>query len=155
MYDLSPEETKKFWLEDFQDPKTYKIISLMEQMEDWTLDGHPEIEARMLEIAQLINDSYKINTISSGSEKIVIQILCSLKIGRALRILYILDAATPGIVSDLINYAENLLHDDEFKDFATLFIDRNVVFERMRLLSKIFAEKRLTSIINSIKDDDI
>ena len=43
MADLSHDAVHKFWHE-YEDPMIYRVISFMEGVEDWTLDGNPELE---------------------------------------------------------------------------------------------------------------
>lgn len=46
MPDLSHEASAKYWFE-YIDPMIYRVITFMESVEDWTLDGNPEFEKAM------------------------------------------------------------------------------------------------------------
>ena len=41
MPDLSIAASRQYW-NDYDDPMIYRVITFMESIEDWTLDGNPE-----------------------------------------------------------------------------------------------------------------
>ena len=140
MPDLSVEAIDKFW-KDRHDPFLRKIIKHIEEVETWTLDGDPEIEAKIAAVGEALE---KVDKLNISNEEDYINLLASIKLGRALRIMQFLDMKTPGSASKLLVYAE--VSSSSTKDVPGLFLNRNLVFERMQLLSRIFAPKRFNLV---------
>ena len=72
----------------------------------------------------------------------------------ALRILQALDIAKPGTASQLLMYAEEASAEGEGKTpdrCAQLFLRRNLVFERLQLLSRVFAPQRVSMILKALE----
>ena len=63
--------------------------------------------------------------------------------GRSLRILHHLDTAHPGAAAKILMYAERI---QKAETIPELFLKRNIIFERLRLFSRVFAENRLNAI---------
>ncbi|MBP9721541.1 MAG: type IVB secretion system protein IcmW [Gammaproteobacteria bacterium] len=145
MLDLSVAGTDKFW-QDRQDPFLIKIIKTMEDIEDWTLDGDPEIEANLTKLAQVL-DSPKDFQITN--EEFYINILISIKLSRSLRIMQHIDSISPGSASKLLIFAEVASKGTD--DTAGLFLNRNLVFERLQLLSRIFAPERFSIVTQAVE----
>ena len=55
MPDLSHEAAAKYWYE-YVDPMIYRVITFMENVEDWTLDGNPELEEALTELGKELDD---------------------------------------------------------------------------------------------------
>lgn len=144
MPDLSPQGAHNFW-KSFQDPNVYRAICSMECVEDWTLDGDEELENNINRLGDLLE---KIGNIDLKQEDNLIQLGAFLKTGRILHILMSLDQAYPGAASKVLMRAENTCQSDKTAD---LFIKRNIVFERLRLLAKIFAPARLKLIKDALE----
>lgn len=147
MPDLTNKDTHEFWHE-YPDPSIYKVISFMEGVENWTIDGDPKIEEAIEKLGTVLDD---IGNIDLQEEDKFIQILSSIKMGRSLRILQCLNTAYPGAASKILIYAESSSTQDR-SDAAKLFLRRNIVFERMRLLGRIFSEDRLATIAKILEN---
>lgn len=141
MPDLSNKGSHKFWHE-YPDPIAYKIISFLEGVENWTLDGDPQLETALTELGKALD---KIGNIDLQDEDSFIKISSYIKTGRALRLLHCMDTAHPGAASKILMHAE--AQDKKTNKAAELFLKRNVVFERMRLISRIFSKERLDAIL--------
>lgn len=146
MPDLSHKAVHQFW-HSFPDPTLYKVISFMEGVEDWTLDGHPAVEAALVELGNTLDN---IGQIDLQQEKPMIELACHLKIGRGLRLLMSLDQAYPGAASKVLMHAEEITRSET--DTAGIFLRRNVVFERLRLLSRVFGPERFKLIIKTLEE---
>ncbi len=144
MPDLSNKGAHEFW-HDYPDPIIYKVISFMESVENWTHDNSPEVEEAMKELGPALDD---IGNIDLQGEDKFIQLSSGLKMGRALRLLQCIDLAHPGAASKILMFAEKTPNTDTS---AALFLRRNVVFERLRLLSRIFSENRLATLAKIIE----
>jgi len=140
MPDLSVEAIDKFW-KDRHDPFLRKIIKHIEEVETWTIDGDPELEAKIKTLGEALDTVDRLNI---TNEEDYINLLACVKLGRALRIMQYLDMKTPGSASKLLVYAE--VSSSGTNDLPGLFLNRNLVFERMQLLSRIFSPKRFSLV---------
>jgi len=144
MPDLSASESHKFWHE-YPDPTIYRAICFMEGVENWTLDGNPELEKAIEKLSSALDN---VGNLELTEENTFIELSVFMKIGRALKLLQCLVLAHPGAASKILTYAETNKKTDD--DIYALFIRRNMVFERLRLLSRIFSENRISNIIKTL-----
>ncbi len=146
MPDLSHKAVHQFW-KNYPDPTLYKVITFMEGVEDWTLDEQPELEAAINELGATLED---VGNIDLQQEDNMIDLVCHIKTGRGLRLLMCLDQAYPGAAAKVLMHAEEVTKSET--DTAGLFLRRNIVFERLRLLSRVFASDRLKLIIKTLEE---
>ncbi len=149
MPDLSSEAVKEFW-SAYEDPMIYRVVSFMEGVEPWALDGDPALEEQM---ALLGNELDDIASVELGKEDKLIRLCCHLKTSRALRLLQSIDTAQPGAASKLLIHAEEVTHSEE--DNYGIFLRRNIVFERLRLLARIFSPERIAMVLQSLEEDEL
>ncbi len=148
MPDLSLEATHRFW-NDYEDPIIYRVVTFMEGVEEWTLDQNPEFEAAMAKLGAALED---IGGIDLQREDDFIRLAAYIKASRNLRLLQCLDTAHPGAASKLLMHAEsNSISSD---DVAGLFLRRNIVFERLRLLTRVFSPDRFTLVMKILEDKE-
>ena len=144
---LDLESSHEYW-KNYQDPMIYRVVQMMETMENWTVDGNPDIEAGMTEFGDLLENTEKF---SLSNEKELMIVAANLKATRFLRILQAIDQAEPGSASRLLMHAEqNSLQSD---DIPGLFLRRNIVFERLRLLGRVFSPERFTQLTKALEGD--
>ena len=146
MPDLSHPGVHQFW-KDFQDPMIYRVITFMESVEDWTLDGNPELEAPINDLGAALED---IGSIDLQQENPMIELLAHVKAGRGLRLLMCLDMAYPGAAAKVLMRAEEVTKSQS--DNPGIFLRRNVVFERLRLLGRVFSEDRLKLVTKALEE---
>ncbi len=147
MPDLSEKAVHQFW-QHYQDPTLYRVISYMEGVEDWTLDGKAPVEAALKQLGDTLEDVGNID-LKRGDD--MVELVAHLRTGRGLRILMCLDQAYPGAASKIIMHAEKTTKTDD--DMAGIFLRRNVVFERLRLLSRIFSDERIKLIVKALEEN--
>lgn len=147
MPDLSNEACHAFWHE-YRDPMIYRVISFMESVEEWSLDSDPSLEESMRRLGDALED---IGNIDLQNEQEFIKVATYIKAGRGLRLLQTLDTAFPGAASKLLMYAEE--HSTSSDDVPGLFLRRNIVFERLRLLGRVFAPERLALIVKAMESE--
>jgi intracellular multiplication protein IcmW len=147
MPDLSNEACHKFWYE-YRDPMIYRVVSFMESVEDWSLDNDSDLEASMQRLGEALED---VGNIDLQHEEEFIKIAAYVKAGRGLRLLQTLDTAFPGAASKLLMYAEE--HSTSSEDVPGLFLRRNIVFERLRLLGRVFAPERFALIAKALESE--
>ena len=146
MPDLNHSSVHQFW-KDYQDPMIYRVITFMESVEDWTMDGNPELEASIAELGAALED---IGSIDLQQENQMIELLAHVKAGRGLRLLMCLDMAYPGAAAKVLMKAEEVTKSQA--DNPGIFLRRNVVFERLRLLGRVFSEERLKLVIKALEE---
>lgn len=146
MPDLSHAAVHKFWNE-YPDDMIYRVICFMEGVEDWTADGNPQFEASLKKLEEALED---IGNIDLQQENSMIQIATFIKSGRGLRLLMALDMAYPGAAAKVLMHAEKITKSDS--DMPGLFLRRNVVFERLRLLGRVFSHERLQLVQKALEE---
>lgn len=151
MPDLTLESAHHYWSQ-YQDPIIYRVVAFMESVETWTLDGDPSIEEALNTLSKELDDISKVDFSKLGQEMLLIQIACSLKMSRALRFLHIIDTAHPGTAAKLFTHAEQITQTTD--DPPALLLRRNVVFERLRLLSRVFSQERFALVLKALEGED-
>ena len=138
-------DSHKYW-KDYEDPMIYRVISFMESVEDWTIEKNPNIEMALKKMGNSLEDVTKFEL---SKENNYIKVLGYLKMSRVLRIMQAIDTTHPGSASRLLMHAEEKTKNSE--DPAGLFLRRNIVFERLRLLGRIFSKERLDLVIRAME----
>ena len=151
MPDLSHQASSQYWSE-YADPMIYRVITFLESVENWTLDGHPDLEAAITQLGRELNDIETIDMNNLKHEDSFIRILANIKSGRGLRLLQAIDVVHPGSASRVLVHAEETTKSPE--DPAGLFLKRNITFERLRLLSRIFSSYRLNLVAQALEGDE-
>lgn len=151
MPDLSHQAVSQFWYE-YEDPMIYRVITFMEGVEDWTLDGNPELEEAITLLGKELDDIANIDMSELGHEEQFIRLACNIKSGRALRLLQAIDTVHPGAASRLLIHAEENSEGND--DPAGIFLRRNIVFERLRLLARVFSEDRFNIVLKALEGEE-
>lgn len=151
MADLSTEAVHKFW-KQYEDPMIYRVVSFMESVETWTLDGDENVENALRELGRQLDDISKIDLDELGQQELFIRIADNIKMARALRLLQALDTVHPGSASKLLMHAEEISKRPD--DIAGLFLRRNIVFERLRLLARVFSPTRFSLVLRAMEGED-
>lgn len=150
MPDLHLDAVNAFW--DSYDRRTlYRVIIALEHVEHWVLDSIPAIEAAVIRLGEVIDEGHPFEI---NQEAKLIRVLSCLRASRALRLLQSLDLAKPGAASQLLMFAEEASKEEEGKvpdRHAQLFLRRNLVFERLQLLSRVFAPQRLSLVLKALE----
>ena len=146
MVDLSYKASHEYW-NDYQDPTIYRVLTFMESVEDWTLDNDPALETAMQKLGTILDD---MGGMELKEEDKFITIVAYIKATRHLRLLQAADTINPGTASKLLIYAEGKSRSPD--DIIGLFLRRNTVFERLRLLSRIFAPERLSTTLKVLEE---
>ncbi len=151
MPDLHLDAVHAFW--DSYDRRTlYRVIVSIERMETWVLDTNPVIEAALIRLGNVLENA---KDFELGEEAKLIRVLACTHASRALRILQSLDVSKPGTASQLLMFAEEASETGEGKTpnpYAQLFLRRNLVFERLQLLSRVFAPQRVSTVLKALEN---
>src|SRR3989338_6958352 len=146
MPDLSHKAVHEFW-QAYQDPTIYRVITFMEGVEDWTPDGSDALETSLKKLGEVLDN---LGSIEIGQEESIVELVGNLKTGRGLRLLMCLDQAYPGAAAKILMYAEEHTRSDS--DMAGIFLRRNIVFERLRLLGRVFGDDRFKLIQKALEE---
>lgn len=151
MPDLSIEASQRYW-SGYPDPTIYRVIVFLESVEYWTHDGDPTFEALMTQLGEELDDIAMLNMHTLGHEDNFIQIAGNVKSGRGLRLLQSIDEVHPGSASRVLVHAEeNTISSNDAPGF---FLKRNITFERLRLLSRVFSEQRMQLIAHALEGEE-
>ena len=151
MPDLHLDAVNAFW--DSYDRRTlYRVIIALERVEHWVLDSDPAVEAALIRLGEVIDavDTFDLQ----GKEAELIRILTNTRASRALRILQALDIKKRETAAQVLMYAEEANkpgHEKGIEEHAKLFLRRNLVFERLQLLSRVFNPSRLSLILKAVE----
>lgn len=137
----------EFW-KNYDDPMIYRVVSFMETVEDFTLDGTPALESVIDRIGEALDD---LTSFDLNKEDNFITLCAHLKSSRILRMLQAIDSIDPGSASKVLMYAEE--HNNSDHVMAGLFLRRNITFERLRLLSRVFSQERFTTVLKLMEQD--
>lgn len=151
MPDLSPQGVHEFW-NQYQDNMIYRVVCFLEGVEHWILDGDPTIETAMEQFGKELDDLTKVDLGKLGHEDPFIKICNAISSARTLRLLQAIDTVHPGSASKLLVYAEENTQDSD--DPAGLFLRRNIVFERLRLLSRVFSKDRMKLVLSALEGEE-
>lgn len=150
MPDLSHNTSLNYW-KDYQDPTIHRVLVFLEAVESWTLDGDPSLEDAMQKLGQELDDLEKVDLNEAGHEAAFVRICANLKSSRGLRLLQAIDVQQPGSASRVLIHAEE--NTQEPDDPAGIFLRRNIVFERLRLLSRVFSKQRMNLILRALEGE--
>ncbi len=139
----------EFW-KNYEDSMIYRVIAFMESVENWTLDGDPTLEEA---ITAFGNNLDKITRFELSKEEQFITLCAHLKTSRILRILQAIDTIDPGSASKILMYAEE--NNTPENPLAGLFLRRNIVFERLRLLARVFAAERFEIVLKALEQEHV
>lgn len=146
---LDLQSSHEFW-KNYDDPMIYRVISFMESVEDWTLDGDPTLEEA---IEAFGNNLDQISRFELSKEEQFVTLCAHLKTSRILRILQAIDTVEPGSASKVLMFAEE--NNTPENVLAGLFLRRNIVFERLRLLARVFSPDRFAIVLRALEQEHV
>lgn len=151
MPDLSLESVHAFW-HDYDRRTLYRIVTSMEGIESWASDDDPRVNDALNMLGLAIDN---LDDVDIQDESLVIKILVNTRSSRALRLMQFLDVLKPGTASKLLIYAEDATKDAANKNkYADLFLKRNIAFERLQLLGRVFAPERINLVLKALESGD-
>ncbi|MEO8402303.1 MAG: type IVB secretion system protein IcmW [Gammaproteobacteria bacterium] len=146
---LDLKSSHEFW-KNYEDPMIFRVIAFMESVENWTLDGDTTLEEALLSFG---NNLDLITRFELGKEEQFITLCAHIKTSRILRILQAIDTIDPGSASKVLMYAEENNTPEHI--LAGLFLRRNIVFERLRLLARVFSPERFEIILKALEQEHV
>jgi intracellular multiplication protein IcmW len=151
MPDLSHEASAQYW-NDYLDPMIYRVVTFMESVENFTLDGHPTLEDAIQQLGKDLDDIASIDLNAISHEEKIISLVGNIKSSRGLRLLQALDTVHPGSASKILIHAEETSLGSH--NAAAFFLKRNIVFERLRLLARVFSEYRMNLVSRALEGEE-
>jgi len=148
MPNLDLTSSHEFW-KNYDDPMIYRVIAFMETVENFTLDGNPALEQSMKKLGEALDE---LKSFELGKEDEFVALCAHIKTSRILRLLQSIDTIDPGSASKLLMYAEENNSPDNL--MAGLFLRRNIVFERLRLLARVFAPDRFNLVLKLLEQEN-
>ncbi len=145
MVDMTHKGSHVYW-STFQDTSVYRVINFMETVEEWTLDSDLEVSTLIKGLGDKLDQMTKVDT---SLKEQIIKFIAYIKTSRNLRFLQALDQITPGTASKIISYAE----ENQFNNHhCYIFIFRNIIFERLRIMSRVFRKDRIDIIKKALEE---
>lgn len=140
--------SNEFW-KSYDDPMIYRVIAFMETVENFTLDGTPALEQAIDKLGAALD---MITSFDLSKEDQFITLCSHIKSSRILRLLQTIDTIDPGSASKLLMYAEENNTPDNI--MAGLFLKRNIIFERLRLLARVFSPERFDLVQKMLEHEN-
>jgi intracellular multiplication protein IcmW len=137
----------EFW-KNYEDSMIFRVISFMETVEDFTLDGTAKLEEKINKLGDQLEE---LSHFELGKEDEFITLCAHIKTSRILRLLQTIDTIDPGSASKLLMHAEE--NNNPENEMAGLFLKRNIVFERLRLLARIFSAERFELALKVLEQE--
>lgn len=145
MPDLSMETVHAFWHE-YDQNILYKIVCSFEQSETWVVYDD--------KTQQLISDLgdvlEKTVTFDFLKQETLVELLTIMKFSQALRVMQFMESKTPGIIAKLLMWADEKKRNNQGDHHINTFLRRNLVFERLQLLARVFSKERLDLLSKSL-----
>ena len=149
MPQLDLQSAHDFW-KNYDDSMIYRVIAFMESVEGWTLDGDSNLENALNTLGENLD---KISRFELSKEEQFITLCAHIKTSRILRLLQAIDTIDPGSASKVLMYAEE--NNTPEHPLAGLFLRRNIVFERLRLLARVFSPDRFSLILKALEQEHV
>jgi intracellular multiplication protein IcmW len=144
---LDIQSAHEFW-KSYDDSMIYRVIAFMESMEDWTLDGDLDLEQGINELGEALE---RVGKFELSKENQFVTLCAHIKTSRILRLLQAIDTIDPGSASKLLMFAEE--NNNPSNPMAGLFLRRNIVFERLRLLARVFSPERFSIVLKALEHE--
>lgn len=148
MPDMSEEAVHQFW-HDYDKRTLYRIVTSMEEIEKWAAEDDPRVKGALKRLGERLDQS---NDYEITDEATLVRILANLRSAKALRLMQFLDVQKSGTAAKLLMYAEEQTKDPEHKNpYADLFLKRNLAFERLQLLGRVFSPERINLVLKALE----
>ncbi len=148
MPDLSLEGTHRFWC-DYDRKILYRIVTSMESVESWSVDSLKGVDELVTYLGRLLDEC---DDVSRVDNKTAVKMLSNIHASRAFRIMQHLDLLKPGTAAQFLAWAEEQGKGSASPyPYTEVFLRRNVAFERLQLLARIFGPERINLIMKALE----
>lgn len=146
MPDLSHETVHAFWHE--YDPYIlYKVVCSFEESETW-IQYDERTQTLVSDLGDVLD---KVANFDFLRQETLIELLTSIKFSQALRVMQFMETKSPGIIAKLLMWADGKKRDNQSDQRIDAFLRRNLIFERLQLLARVFSKERLDLLSKSIE----
>lgn len=131
-----------------------KVVSMLDEKEDWVIEGHPQFQAVLSELLDEIRKHPNMTEFALEHPKEAFKLMAYLHSSTAMMILHISDQSRPTVVTRFIEAATSILQSNargEVAVAANLALDRFFAFERAALLQRIFSHERVDGVILAVE----
>lgn len=128
-------------------PQEHAIIVLMASKETWHEPDSEALDAKLQELDATFDHAGEVDFDNSPD---FIKILASLSVITQMYLVRRYEMAFPGAGADILKLASSLQNNEDYKAYADVIVRRFAVFERMKLLKKVFSVDRLQQLKNFI-----
>ena len=146
MVELNLTDSINYWA-NYPDKTIFRIIKHMEKSESWTFDGQESVEAAFDRLEAAMD---QISGIEITDQNEILAIIAYIKTSRYLKILQSMDIVNPGSAAKVIAQAEK---EPDISPANKLFLQRNIIFERLRLLTRIFSQTNMDILIKAFEGE--
>ena len=139
MAKLDHESSKEFW-QSFMDGSVYPIIQFIEETEDWVDLSHKDLDSSLTSLGDYFQsppENVALNHLD------LVHVCAPLHLSQKLRIMQIVDRISPGTATKMISAAEEHAENDPL---ASIFLKRNILFERIRILVRVLNPIRIKMV---------
>lgn len=136
MPDLSHESSIEFW-NGFMNGSISHIIKFIEHTESWVDKESPNVVESLSKLGSFFDTATESSTLSAEE---LVKICAGLHLSQKLRIMQLSDSVSPGLATKMIKAAEDNASKD---DLNKIFLQRNLIFERMRIISRLLSPHRI------------
>ena len=146
MPSLDRKDAREFW-KNFLDGSVYQIVSFLEASETWALTTNSDVEVALAKLGDTLDQAQQGFAFDLTA---LVTISSTINMSQKLRIMQLVDSVSPGTATQMISHAEA---NASSNTYAALFLQRNMIFERMRILSRLLSTQRITTVQNVYEGD--
>jgi intracellular multiplication protein IcmW len=128
-----------------------RVLCWMESAEE-SKDKNTLLKIVLQELGKTLDHLEKVDLNKLEQREGLITLANHLNIAQTLRLLQALDTAQPGSAAQLLMHAESITRKPT--DDAGIFLQRNLVFERLRLLARVFSAERCTLVRTALEENE-
>lgn len=146
---LATKDVHEYLLENLQ-PDIFKLVLGIENRETHVYDKEPEFADLLTSISNNIDNLANLDLENSQVCDDLITFLAHLSLGKIIRCLDYIDEIDYHFTNNLINYAKE--HSKEPTDIYNLFLEKNIIFEKIQIVSRTFHNDRFKEILDAMEE---
>lgn len=151
--DLRTDQLEKHWKAKDKRGRLNNILSLMDNIEHWTVDDNESIVKTLMDLSVAFENVLNLNPIFKENKDTILYIMAYISSSRAIRLYewFGKNSKYKEFSDELIAYAND--HIDE--PVYAIFIERLNTFKKANLLYSIFATERINKILLILSKNSI
>ncbi len=149
MADLTLKASHEYW-QQYSDPIIHRVLSFMESVETFPQLKNPLFDTIINELNKALSLLKESDINQPNQQDLFIRFGNELHMTQTLRLLQALDTAKAGSAARILMYAETM--NQKSNSDSALFLQRNIIFERLRLLTRLFSQERLRLIQQALEE---